>query len=55
VFRTAGAYGATMASTYNSRALVPEVLVDGDRYAVVADRIPAAAIMGAERVPEWLD
>jgi diaminopimelate decarboxylase len=55
VFRTAGAYGATMASTYNSRSLVPEVLVDGDRYAVVADRIPAAAIMGAERVPDWLD
>jgi diaminopimelate decarboxylase len=54
VFRTAGAYGATMASTYNSRALVPEVLVDGDRYAVVADRIPAAAIMSAERVPDWL-
>ena len=54
VFRSAGAYGATMASTYNSRALVPEVLVDGDRYAVVADRIPAAIIMGAERVPDWL-
>jgi diaminopimelate decarboxylase len=54
VFRTAGAYGATMASTYNSRPLVPEVLVDGDRYAVVADRIAAATIMGAERVPEWL-
>ncbi|UVO55124.1 diaminopimelate decarboxylase [Sphingomonas sp. SUN039] len=54
VFRTAGAYGATMASTYNSRAMVPEVLVDGDRYAVVADRIPAATIMGAERVPDWL-
>lgn len=54
VFRTAGAYGATMASTYNSRAMVPEVLVDGDRYAVVADRIPASAIMAAERVPDWL-
>ncbi len=54
VFRTAGAYGATMASTYNSRPLVPEVLVDGDRYAVVADRISAATIMGAERVPDWL-
>ena len=53
-FRTAGAYGATMASTYNSRDLVPEVLVDGDRYAVVADRIPASTIMAAERVPEWL-
>ncbi len=54
VFRTAGAYGATMASTYNSRALVPEVLVDGDRYAVVADRIDAGTIMAAERVPDWL-
>jgi diaminopimelate decarboxylase len=54
VFRTAGAYGATMASTYNSRPLVPEVLVDGDRFAVVADRISAATIMGAERVPDWL-
>ena len=54
IFRTAGAYGATMASTYNSRALVPEVMVDGDRYAVVADRITPAQIMHAERVPEWL-
>jgi diaminopimelate decarboxylase len=54
VFRTAGAYGATMASTYNSRALVPEVLVDGDRFAVVADRIEPETILAAERVPEWL-
>jgi len=54
VFRTAGAYGATMASTYNSRALVPEVMVDGDRYAVVADRISPATILAAERVPDWL-
>ncbi|WP_419807817.1 diaminopimelate decarboxylase [Sphingomonas sp.] len=54
VFRTAGAYGATMASTYNSRALVPEVLVDGDRYAVVADRVSPEALIAAERVPEWL-
>ncbi len=54
VFRTAGAYGATMASSYNSRGFVAEVLVDGDRFAVVADRIDAGAIMDAERVPEWL-
>ncbi|SFP95834.1 diaminopimelate decarboxylase [Sphingomonas rubra] len=54
VFRTAGAYGATMASTYNSRPLVPEVLVDGNRYAVVADRVAAEALIAAERVPEWL-
>ena len=54
-FRTAGAYGATMASTYNSRSLVPEVLVDGDRYIKVADRIAASTIMAAERVPDWID
>jgi diaminopimelate decarboxylase len=53
-FRTAGAYGATMANTYNSRSLVPEVMVDGDKWAVVADRIDPATILAAERVPEWL-
>ncbi len=55
VFRTAGAYGATMANTYNSRALVPEVMVDGERWAVVADRIEPATILAAERVPDWLE
>ncbi|MCW2389853.1 diaminopimelate decarboxylase [Sphingobium sp. B11D3B] len=54
IFRTAGAYGATMASTYNSRALVPEVMVDGDRFAVVADRIMPEAIIAAERLPDFL-
>jgi len=54
VFRTAGAYGATMANTYNSRPLVPEVMVDGGRWAVVADRIDPATILAAERVPDWL-
>ena len=43
-----------MASSYNSRGFVPEVLVDGDRLAVVAERIPADAIMDAERVPDGL-
>ena len=55
VFRTAGAYGATMASMYNSRAMVPEVLVDGNRYAVVADRLPPQSTIAAERIPDWLD
>ncbi|MBX7526164.1 diaminopimelate decarboxylase [Qipengyuania vesicularis] len=55
IFRTAGAYGATMASSYNSRGFVAEVLVDGDKHAVVADRIAAGAIMDAERVPDWLE
>jgi diaminopimelate decarboxylase len=54
VFRTAGAYGATMANTYNSRALVPEVMVDGDRWALVANRIDPATILAAEQVPDWL-
>lgn len=54
VFRTAGAYGATMANTYNSRPLVPEVMVDGDKWAVVADRIDPATILAAERVADFL-
>lgn len=53
VFRTAGAYGATMASSYNSRGLVPEVLVDGNRFAVVAERVTPATMLAAERVPDW--
>lgn len=54
VFRTAGAYGATMANTYNSRALVPEVMVDGDKWAFVARRIEPATILAAECIPDWL-
>ncbi len=54
VFRTAGAYGATMASSYNSRGFVAEVMVDGSDYAVVADRILPGDIADAERVPDFL-
>ncbi|MDE1467838.1 diaminopimelate decarboxylase [Aurantiacibacter sp. D1-12] len=54
VFRTAGAYGATMASSYNSRGFVAEVMVDGADFAVVADRILPGAIADAERVPDFL-
>lgn len=54
VFRTAGAYGATMANTYNSRPLVPEVMADGDKWAVVAQRVEPATILAAESVPDWL-
>jgi diaminopimelate decarboxylase len=54
IFRSAGAYGATMASFYNSRDMVPEVMVSGSEWAVVADRIPAAATVAAERVPDFL-
>jgi diaminopimelate decarboxylase len=53
-FMTAGAYGAAMSSTYNSRLLVPEVLVKGDEFAVVRPRQAYADLIGLDRVPEWL-
>ena len=52
VFRTAGAYGATMANGYNSRPLTPEVLVDGGRWALVRHRVEVDALAGVEE-PEW--
>ncbi|HEX8839000.1 MAG TPA: diaminopimelate decarboxylase [Sphingomicrobium sp.] len=54
VFRTAGAYAAAMSSTYNSRPLTPEVLVDGSRWAVVRPRVDIDRLIAADRVPEWL-
>jgi diaminopimelate decarboxylase len=54
VFCTAGAYGAVMASTYNGRPLVPEVLVNGDRYAVVRRRQSLDRMLDAEDLPDWL-
>lgn len=54
VFRTAGAYAAAMSSTYNSRPLTPEVLVDGDRWAVVRPRVDVDAMIAADSVPDWL-
>ncbi len=53
-FMTAGAYGATMSSTYNSRLLVPEVLVHGDTYAVVRPRPTYDDLIGLDRMPPWL-
>lgn len=54
VICSAGAYGAVMASSYNSRLLVPEVLVRGDGYAVVRPRQSHDDMLAAERLPEWL-
>jgi diaminopimelate decarboxylase len=51
---TAGAYGAVMSSTYNTRLLVPEVLVDGDAYAVVRPRPSYDELIGLDRLPPWL-
>jgi len=53
-FMTAGAYGSAMSSTYNSRLLVPEVLVRGDAWGLVRPRQTYADLIGLDRVPEWL-
>jgi diaminopimelate decarboxylase len=51
---TAGAYGAVMSSTYNSRLLVPEVLVNGAEYAVVRPRLSYADLIAQDHLPDWL-
>ena len=53
-FMTAGAYGAAMSSTYNSRLLVPEVLVNGRDHAVVRPRTSYDDLIGLDRTPDWL-
>ncbi len=52
---TAGAYGAAQSGTYNSRPLVPEVLVDGARFAVIRPRETIEQLIARDRVPDWLD
>ena len=54
-FRSAGAYGAVMSSMYNGRDLVPEILVNGDAYAVVADRLGIEEMIKREHIPDWLE
>jgi diaminopimelate decarboxylase len=51
---SAGAYGAVQAGTYNSRALVPEVLVRADEWALVRPRVTAAELIALDRLPGWL-
>jgi diaminopimelate decarboxylase len=53
-FMTAGAYGASMSSTYNQRLLVPEVLVKGADYAVTRPRQTFEELLGTDRAPPWL-
>ena len=53
-FMTAGAYGATMSSEYNSRPLVPEVLVSGDKFAVVRPRPTYDEMLAREPLAPWL-
>ncbi len=52
--RSAGAYGAVMASSYNSRPLLPEIMVHGSDFAVVRPRQTVAELMGQDRLPDWL-
>lgn len=53
-FMSAGAYGSAMASEYNTRPLVPEVLVDGDRYAVIRKRPTYDEMLARDLVPDWI-
>ena len=53
-FRSAGAYGAVMASEYNTRPLIPEVLVQGDHFAVIRARPTFDEILARDNIPEWL-
>ena len=53
-FRSAGAYGAVMASEYNSRPLVPEVLVQGDHFAVIRARPTFEEMLARDSIPAWL-
>jgi diaminopimelate decarboxylase len=53
-FRSAGAYGAVMASEYNSRPLIPEVLVHGDQFAVIRRRPSFDEMINRDTIPEWL-
>lgn len=52
--KSAGAYGAVMSNSYNSRPLVPEVIVSGDQYAVVRERQSLEALISMDSVPDWL-
>ncbi len=51
---SAGAYGAVQAGTYNSRLLVPEVLVKDDRFHVIRPRLTYDDLIGLDSVPDWL-
>ena len=54
-FMSAGAYGAVMSSEYNSRLLVPEVLVSGDKFAVIRPRPTYEDMLAREAMPDWLE
>ena len=51
---TAGAYGAVQAGTYNTRALIPEVLVNGAQWALVRPRLDVDQLIALDRLPSWI-
>ena len=53
-FRSAGAYGAVMASGYNTRPLIPEILVNGDEFSVIRERVSVEEQINRDIVPQWL-
>ncbi len=53
-FRSAGAYGAVMSSEYNTRPLIPEVLVHGDQFAVIRPRPTFDEMINRDTIPAWL-
>ena len=53
-FRSAGAYGAVMASEYNSRPLIPEVLVSGEQFSVIRARPTYEEMLARDTIPEWI-
>jgi diaminopimelate decarboxylase len=53
-FRSAGAYSAVMSSEYNSRPLIPEVLVNGDQFAVIRRRPTFEDMINRDTIPEWM-
>jgi diaminopimelate decarboxylase len=54
VFRTAGAYGSVMTSTYNARPTLAEVLVDGDKFSIIRHRETYEDLVARDQLPDWL-
>lgn len=53
-FRSAGAYGAVMSNSYNTRPTIPEVLVNGDQFAIIRQRESYEEMLAKDLLPEWL-
>jgi diaminopimelate decarboxylase len=54
VIHSAGAYGAVQSSQYNTRPLIPEVLVSGDQFKIVRERPKVEDILKTETIPDWV-